>query len=83
MRKDVWWPQPKHALLLASAATALVGSAVAAKTFTDWGTPVNAETLPGSSSMLNTPSNDGCPILDPYTNDMYIASKSAGLAPLS
>lgn len=78
MGKDVWWPQPKHALLLAGAAAALFGSAVAAKTFGDWGAPVNAETLSGSSSMLNTPSNDGCPILDPYTNDLYMATNRPG-----
>jgi Tol biopolymer transport system component len=39
---------------------------------------VNAESLPTSSSQLNTAANDGCPILDPYTNDLYMASNRPG-----
>lgn len=49
-------------------------SIVSAKDFSEWSAPVNAESLPGSDSSLNTPSGDGCPILDPYTNDLYMAS---------
>ena len=60
------------------AATALLSSAVAAKTFGDWGAPVNAETLEGSSSALNTSSNDGCPILNPYNGSLYMASNRPG-----
>ena len=61
-----------------AAATALVGTGVAAKSFGDWSAPVNAETLAGSSSDLNTASNDGCPILNPYDDSLYRASNRPG-----
>ena len=61
-----------------AAATALVGTGVAAKSFGDWSAPVNAETLAGSSSDLNTASNDGCPILNPYDDSLYMASNRPG-----
>lgn len=35
-------------------------SAVAAKSWDDWGPPANLETLPGSSSAVNSPAVDGC-----------------------
>lgn len=78
--KDVWWPQrPKGAWIVTGvAATALLASAAAAKTLTDWSTPVSAESLGGSSSDVNTASGDGCPILDPYTNDLYMATNRSG-----
>ena len=60
------------------AAGALLASGVAAKNFSDWGAPVNAESLPGSSSDLNTSSNDGCPILNPYDGSLYMASNRPG-----
>ncbi|QNP45238.1 PD40 domain-containing protein [Sphingomonas sediminicola] len=80
MRKDVWWPQRPMRALVAGGATvlALTATAVAAKSFGDWGAPVNAESLPGSSSSLNTPSNDGCPILNPYDGSLYMASNRPG-----
>lgn len=80
MRKDLWWLQrPTRALLAAGAAIlALTATAVTAKSFGDWSAPVSAESLSGSSSSVNTSANDGCPILDPYTNDMYMASNRAG-----
>ena len=52
----------------------MTASTVSAKEFGDWGAAVNVEALDGSHSSLNTPSGDGCPILDPYTNDLYMAS---------
>lgn len=57
---------------------AVAASAVAAKEFSAWSDPVNAETLNGSSGNLNTPSNDGCPILSPYDDALYIASNRPG-----
>jgi WD40-like Beta Propeller Repeat len=60
-------------------ATALIMVAVAsAKHFGSWGAPVNAETLPGSSSELNTPFNDGCPIQSPDGHNLYMASNRPG-----
>lgn len=56
----------------------LVASGVAANSFGDWSAPVNAESLSGSSSSLNTASNDGCPILNPYNDSLYMASNRPG-----
>lgn len=78
--KDVWWPQrPTRAWILGgAAAAAFFAGAAAAKTYGDWGAPVNAESLPGSSTSLNTASNDGCPILNPYDGSLYMASNRPG-----
>lgn len=78
MRREIWWRPSGRAWLLCGLA-ALVGfSAADAKQYGDWGPAVNAESLPTSSSELNTNFNDGCPILDPYTNDLYMASNRPG-----
>ena len=61
--------------------TAATATAVAAKDWNDWGPPVNAESLDGSSGNLNTGSNDGCPILNPYDGSLYIASNRPGSTP--
>lgn len=44
----------------ATAAALAFASAAAAKNWGDWGTPVNLESLPGSSAAVNTPAVDGC-----------------------
>jgi Tol biopolymer transport system component len=44
----------------ATAATIAFASAAAAKNWDDWSTPVNLESLPGSSAAVNTPAVDGC-----------------------
>jgi len=49
----------------AVALTALISAAAAAKNWGSWTTPVNLESLPGSSSALNTPSIDGCASFSP------------------
>ena len=46
--------------------------------FGPWSAPINAESLPGSGGEVNTSSGDGCPIFDPFTNDLYIASSRSG-----
>ena len=53
-------------------------SVVSAKEFSGWSAPQNVESLSGSDSSLNTPSNDGCPILSPYDDALYIASNRPG-----
>jgi len=58
--------------------TMMTASILAAKDFTGWGAPVSAETLTGSSASLNTEFNDGCPILSPYDDSLYIASNRPG-----
>jgi len=40
--------------------TAVCATAVGAKNWEDWGTPGNVESLPGSSTTINTPGIDGC-----------------------
>ncbi len=66
------------ALIGVGVGAAMVASIAMAKDFSAWGAPVNAETLDGSSSSLNTSSNDGCPILSPYDDSLYIASNRPG-----
>lgn len=53
-----------------------VGGAIAAKEYGGWSIPVSAET--GSDDDLNTPSNDGCPILSPDGLSLYMASNRPG-----
>jgi WD40-like Beta Propeller Repeat len=43
-----------------------------------WGLAVNAETIPGTSSELNTPSLDGCPFTSPDGHSLYLASNRPG-----
>ena len=67
-------------------AATVVGAAVfvslagvaSAMHFTPWGTPVNAETVAGTSTELNTPFNDGCPIQSPDGLSLYIATNRPG-----
>ena len=40
--------------------------------------PKNAERLEGSAAALNTEAVEGCPILDPLTNNLFIASNRPG-----
>jgi len=62
-----------HGWLLGAVALGAAGAATAAQ-FGSWSDAVDAESLSGSSSELNTAVNDGCPILNPYDNSLYIAS---------
>ena len=62
-------------LACASLAVALTfTSIVSAQHFGDWGAPVNAESIPGTSSELNTASNEGYPIESPDGLSLYIVS---------
>src|SRR5687767_10701918 len=47
---------------------------VSAKHFDNWGIPVNAESIPGTSSDLNTTANEGYPIMSPDGLTLYIVS---------
>ena len=55
-----------------------LAAVASAKQFTPWATPTNAEAVPGTSSDLNTQSNDGCPIQSPDGLSLYIASNRPG-----
>lgn len=59
----------------ATISTSLAASLLAA-TFGDWSTPVSAEI--GSDASLNTPFNDGCPILSPDGLSLYMATNRPG-----
>ena len=54
-------------------ALALVPAAHAGS-FSPWSGAVNAESLPGTSELLNTEFNDGCPIQSPAGLALYMAS---------
>jgi Tol biopolymer transport system component len=53
-------------------------SIVSAKHFSEWGAPLNAETIPGTSSELNTSFNEGYPIQSPDGLSLYIVSDRPG-----
>src|SRR5689334_8224534 len=62
----------------ACALTLAAGVALAMPSFGEWSAPLNAEKQMDSSSALNMASNDGCPILSPYDNNLYMASNRPG-----
>lgn len=66
-------------LVCAGVAAALTFvSIVSAQHFGDWGAPVNGESIPGTSSELNTTANEGYPILSPDGLSLYIVSDRPG-----
>jgi hypothetical protein len=65
------------ALALASVLVPL-GTLAHANGLGPWGAAVNAESVPGTSSELNTPSLDGCPIVSPDALSLYMASDRPG-----
>jgi hypothetical protein len=68
-----------HLLVFASLTVALTfASIVSAKHFGDWAAPVNAESMPGTNSELNTTSNEGYPIQSPDGLSLYIVSDRPG-----
>jgi hypothetical protein len=60
-------------LMIASWATV-----VQAAPASPWTVAVNAESVPGSSQELNTPSLDGCPFTSPDRRSLYLASDRPG-----
>ena len=66
-------------LVFISLSLALVYTSVAsAKHYGDWGAPVNAESIPGTSSELNTTANEAYPILSPDGLSLYMISDRDG-----
>lgn len=55
-----------------------LASHVAGVQYGSWGLAVNAESAPGTSGELNTPSNDGCPIESPDGLRVYTATNRTG-----
>ena len=83
-------PNPKQTLIDMKKRTArvlvVVGIALAmtfaslasAQHFGDWGSPVNAESILGTSLELNTAANEGYPTLSPDRLSLYIVSDRTG-----
>lgn len=66
-------------LVCASLAAALtIVSIVSAQHFGDWSAPVNAESIPGTSSELNTNWNEAYPIQSPDGLSLYMISERDG-----
>jgi Tol biopolymer transport system component len=63
---------------IVAAALVWMATAAAGTQFSPWGSPVNAEAVPGTSTELNTPYLDGCPILSPDRRSLYMASNRPG-----
>ena len=66
-----------HAALAALVLSTVAGTAIA-KPHGPWALAVNAESLPGTSTELNTTSNDGCPIESPDGLSLYTATNRPG-----
>jgi len=64
--------------LVLSVAALTYASLAAVQHFGAWGVPVNAESIPGTSSEFNTPFNDGCPIQAPDGLSFFMASNRPG-----
>lgn len=69
---------PKISAILTLLAVLWLGTAAFGQRFSDWSAPINLETIPGTSSELNTPFNDGCPIQAPDGLSLFIASNRPG-----
>ncbi len=61
-------------ILAALGLTLALAPAAHAASFSPWAAAVDAESLPGTSELLNTPSQDGCPIQSPSGLSLYMAS---------
>ena len=64
--------------IISIAVAATFTSLASAKHFGDWGAPVNAESIPGTSPELNTTSNDGYAVLSPDGLSLYLVSDRPG-----
>ncbi len=70
--------QKKFTVIWTLLAVLSLGTVVFGQRFSDWSAPVNLESIPGTSSELNTPFNDGCPIQAPDGLSLFIASNRPG-----
>ena len=64
--------------LVALALLAVFAPAAQALEFSPWSTAVNAESVLGTSELLNTNTQDGCPIQSPDRLSLYMASTRPG-----
>lgn len=61
-----------------SVAVLITAVGVAAKQFSEWSAPVSVELLRGSSTEVNGSAGDGCPIISPDGEYLYMASNRSG-----
>lgn len=66
------------AIVVVSVVVTAAASAALAPGFTTWGAPVSVESIPGTSSEVNTAFQDGCPIVSPDGLSLYMASNRPG-----
>lgn len=71
-------PRARPLVFIGIAVAMTLTSIVSAQHFSDWGAPVNVESIPGTSSELNTSSNEGYPVLSPDGLSLYIVSDRPG-----
>lgn len=71
----------RRRVLVCTAAALIIAGTASATEYSDWGNVTRADDLGGSSDQVNTAASDGCPILDPYSNDLYMASNREGSVP--
>src|SRR5687767_9477207 len=71
-------PRARLLVFIGIAVAMTLTSIVSAQHFSDWGAPVNVESIPGTSAELNTPSNEGYPVLSPDGLSLYIVSDRPG-----
>lgn len=71
-------PRSRPLVFIGIAVALTFATLVSAKHFGEWGSPVNAESIPGTSSELNTTFNEGYPILSPDGLSLYIVSDRPG-----
>jgi len=69
---------PKILVALAIMVALVATPALAAPSFSAWGPALSLESVPGTSSELNTPFLDGCPILSRDGLQLYMASNRPG-----
>ena len=67
----------RRASVLAVGLALAIPAAAQATDFSAWAPAMSAEAIPGTSSHLNTPSLDGCPIQAPDGLSLYMASNRA------
>lgn len=67
-----------YAVLGSGALVLLAASVLAAPAFGPWGPAASVESVPGSSSEVNTAFLDGCPILSRDGEQLYMASDRPG-----
>jgi Tol biopolymer transport system component len=70
--------QAIRAAATAAAAAVIMAGGVQAMSFAAWSAPVSAESIPGTSSALNTASLEGCAFVAQRDDVLYFASNRAG-----